>query len=312
MLIRYKVLIAITLIVVSANGIAQTKQFSSTGSNGRWIKVARIQNQNPIDGSEFSNISGIVNTQTDFGQSGSAQYHAIFSFGSRGGIKPLLNEFGDAANRSVNDPSHVEWRVYKSPDNWHYLWFYQSNYSEYLSFDYKQVSTTEYWSVENPPANYELVWSSLDGARQGFISGGNSLIKNGSLIVQGNIGIGITNPTEKLAVNGTIRSKKVKVEATSWPDYVFSKDHKLKSLSELETYIQTNKHLPNIPSAREVENKGQDVGEIQLKLLEKIEELTLYMIEQNKRYNLLDNKFKRLELENSKLKKEIQELKDHK
>lgn len=97
-------------------------------------------------------------------------------------------------------------------------------------------------------------------------------------------------------VNGNIESKKVKVTASpgSVPDYVFKSDYKLRSLSELESYIKTNSHLPNIPSAKEVETNGQDVGNIQLKLLEKIEELTLYMIEQNKEMIKLRGEVKEL------------------
>ncbi|MFY0592010.1 hypothetical protein [Roseivirga sp.] len=102
--------------------------------------------------------------------------------------------------------------------------------------------------------------------------------------VNGDVGI----PDGDLVVNGNIESKKVKVTATpgTVPDYVFKSDYKLRSLSELESYIKTNSHLPNIPSAKEVETKGQNVGEMQLKLLEKIEELTLYLIELEKKVNL--------------------------
>ncbi len=98
-------------------------------------------------------------------------------------------------------------------------------------------------------------------------------------------------------VQGNIETKKVKVTVTpgTVPDYVFKHDYELRSLSELERFITKNSHLPNIPSAKEVETNGQDIGEMQLKLLEKIEELTLYVIEQNK--------------EMAKLKQEVKELK---
>ncbi|WP_286756023.1 hypothetical protein [Roseivirga sp. UBA838] len=85
-------------------------------------------------------------------------------------------------------------------------------------------------------------------------------------------------------VQGNLESKKVKVTADpgSVPDYVFANDYKLQSLSEVEEFIKTNSHLPNIPNAKEIEVNGQDVGDLQLKLLEKIEELTLHMIEMEK------------------------------
>lgn len=93
------------------------------------------------------------------------------------------------------------------------------------------------------------------------------------------VGIGTDSPTEELEVNGTIRSKEVKVEASLWPDYVFASDYELMSLKETEAFIQQKGHLPHIPSAEEVETNGIAVGEMNARLLEKIEELTLHQIE---------------------------------
>jgi len=101
----------------------------------------------------------------------------------------------------------------------------------------------------------------------------------------GNVGIGtLTTGTSKLAVEGTIAARRVKVtQAATWPDFVFEPEYKLPSLAELEVYIKTNKHLPEVPSAAEVAKDGQDVGEMNRVLLQKIEELTLHLIEQEKK-----------------------------
>ena len=102
-----------------------------------------------------------------------------------------------------------------------------------------------------------------------------------------NVGIGTNNPTYKLSVNGNIRSKEVVVE-TGWADYVFDEEYKLPPLSDVEKFIQQNKHLPNIPSAAEIEINGLHLGDTQKRMMEKIEELTLYMIEANKKIERLE------------------------
>jgi hypothetical protein len=105
-----------------------------------------------------------------------------------------------------------------------------------------------------------------------------------------NVGIGINTPNEKLSVNGNIRSKEVVVELANWPDYVFDKAYILTPLTDLEKFIKANKHLPNIPSSTEIEANGLRVGDVQKRMMEKIEELTLYVIELKKQIDALKNK----------------------
>jgi hypothetical protein len=97
----------------------------------------------------------------------------------------------------------------------------------------------------------------------------------------GNVGIGTTTPTDKLSVNGKIRAKEIKVETANWPDYVFEEGYQVGTLEELERYIKKNKHLPEMPSAKEVEANGVELGELNKLLLKKVEELTLYLIKNN-------------------------------
>ncbi len=100
--------------------------------------------------------------------------------------------------------------------------------------------------------------------------------------INGNVGIGTSLPTEKLAVNGKIRAQEIKVENANWPDFVFAKSFKLPTLQETEKHIKEKGHLPGIPSAEEVKTNGVDLGEMNAKLLQKIEELTLHLIEKDK------------------------------
>ncbi len=107
----------------------------------------------------------------------------------------------------------------------------------------------------------------------------------------GNVGIGTNAPDAKLSVSGQVHAQEVKVSITvPSPDYVFDKDYKLLSLEDIKNYIDQNKHLPEVPSAKEMEKNGVQLGEMNMLLLKKIEELTLYVIE---------------------LKKEMQELKEN-
>lgn len=128
------------------------------------------------------------------------------------------------------------------------------------------------------------IYAGLNTAGGFSVSTEANLLAGALLTVQngGNVGIGITTPAEKLAVNGNIRAKEVKVETANWPDYVFTKAYKLPSLAETESHIRAKGHLPGIPSAAEVKEKGIELGEMNKKLLEKIEELTLHLIEMKK------------------------------
>ncbi|MBS7256722.1 tail fiber protein [Flavobacterium branchiicola] len=122
----------------------------------------------------------------------------------------------------------------------------------------------------------------------------------------GNIGIGTFAPDEKLTVKGKIHTQEVRVDMAGplVPDYVFANDYKLQSLEEVEKYINENKHLPEIPSAQEIEKNGLMLAEMNMSLLKKMEEMTLYMIEQSKE---LTNVKQQLLLQNNEIKK----LKNH-
>ncbi|MGS2741704.1 hypothetical protein [Sinomicrobium sp. M5D2P17] len=118
----------------------------------------------------------------------------------------------------------------------------------------------------------------------------------------GSVGIGTTNINGwKLAVNGNIRAKEIKVE-TGWSDFVFEDSYNLPTLEEVEQHIKEKGHLKDIPSAKEVEANGIFLGEMDAKLLQKIEELTLYTIQLQKEVNALS-------AENQQFRKEIDELK---
>lgn len=144
----------------------------------------------------------------------------------------------------------------------------------------------------------------IGGAMQ-FKLGGAGTISDTKVIITGagNVGIGTTSPSHKLAVNGAIRAKEVIVETANWADYVFSEDYRLAPLSEVEAHIKAEKHLPGIPSAAQVAEHGVSVGEMQAKLLAKIEELTLHQIAQEKQMAAQAARIEKLEAENIRLRR---------
>lgn len=112
--------------------------------------------------------------------------------------------------------------------------------------------------------------------------GNGSALERIRIDSNGNVGIGTTNPQYKLAVNGNIGAQDIIVTTTGWSDYVFKPGYRLRPLSEVSHFIQANGHLPDIPTEAEVKEKGVSLGDMQAKLLAKVEELTLHMIQQEK------------------------------
>ena len=160
-------------------------------------------------------------------------------------------------------------------------------YSDFSMMRFENSGTISFYNKVNAGAQPELSNGELEAYRRMTID------------YYGNVGIGTTAPQGyKLAVNGDAIFTKAKVKLfANWPDYVFHYTYRLRPLAELEKFIEQNKHLPDVPSAAEVEKNGLDLGDNQALLLKKIEELTLYVIE--------------LKKENEQQQKEIQALKNN-
>lgn len=161
----------------------------------------------------------------------------------------------------------------------------------YKSLKLENASAIEFNATENGAGDKFGIGATTSGRSLFFFT---TDANNGNLTYQmilnnnGNLGIGASpDATHKLSVNGMIRAKEVKVTLSGWADYVFDDEYKLKSLQEVENYIKQNKHLPDVPSAAQVEKEGVNVGEMEAILLKKIEELTLYMIELKKENQVL-------------------------
>lgn len=115
-----------------------------------------------------------------------------------------------------------------------------------------------------------------------------------TVFANGNVGIGTSSNEYALSVNGTIRSKQVRVE-TGWADYVFDNDFRLRPLAEVEAFIQDNKHLPDVTPAAEIQKNGLEVAQQMTEMMQKIEELTLYVIQLDKENAALRTRIGQLE-----------------
>jgi hypothetical protein len=126
---------------------------------------------------------------------------------------------------------------------------------------------------------------------------------NGGVLIGGNAAR--TAVGYSLSVDGKVIAEEVRVQlSTAWPDYVFADGYQLPSLESIEQHIKTNKHLPGIPSAAQVEKEGILLGDINKRLLEKIEQLTLHLIDLNKENQEIKEQYRKMAEDIQKLKKQ--------
>ncbi len=153
----------------------------------------------------------------------------------------------------------------------------------------------------------KTLWDT-SGINHSFVQKFNGTDYNSLSFYAGKIGIGTTKPDMKLTVKGNIHAEEVKIDLNvPAPDYVFKENYNLRSIEEVESFIKENNHLPEIPSAKEFEQNGVMQGEMDMNLLKKIEELTLYTIAQEKKIKELESlnkKFLELQLRLEKLESE--------
>ena len=147
-----------------------------------------------------------------------------------------------------------------------------------VDYSFLTPTTLRSWIKQNPHAE------KID-----FGSSGATFMSVGSTVQ-----IGSTNTAGNLIVNGKITATEVNVKSDVWADYVFDKNYKLRDLKEVDQYIQDNGHLPEIPSTAEVKEKGVNLVEVQTKLLQKVEEMTLYILAQEKKISQLEEKVQQL------------------
>jgi|688.fasta_scaffold147717_2 hypothetical protein len=273
---------------IHANNDADQNSYSAVydGETGKKI----------LSGQDFKNKAGIVEQMQRVynyydGLSGSSVYWYAPRFDEINGNEPtieqLLGTVGKAAtlntnayvggNIGIGTPNPLsKLSVYESGSS-NNIWRGRSDFGgDNAKIVAGEYNNTAYFGAHTPALN---AWANL------------AINPNG-----GNVGIGTTNPgIYKLAVEGTIGARKLKVTQSSWADDVFKTNYKLIPITELENFIQENNHLPGVPSEKEVKGKDLDISETQTMLLKKIEELTLYLIESEKKRTELETRLRKIE-----------------
>jgi len=151
----------------------------------------------------------------------------------------------------------------------------------------RSINENSSWTTLNVTGNDLSVNKFVPMTNDWSLYVGNTVSADGASIAikaieNGNVGIGTATPTDKLSVKGKIRAQEIKVETNGWADFVFAKGYQLPSLQATEQHIIARGHLPGIPSAIEVAKEGIELGEMNKRLLQKIEELTLHLIQKDK------------------------------
>lgn len=288
-----------SIYVIPWDGVNTLEYNANTQINSGWHAQAAIKgnyfSQN-FDGSDFSQYSTVVVSQVEFDlyKSTGTQWWIVCSIlptFSNSSIT-IVNSNGNVGINNLNPGTFLDIKTNSTPQ------LYLSTSRTFITSRNWGIGTN--WYAEGDFAILESTTNADAPAVTRFL-----------IDVNGNVGIGTTTPDAKLTVKGDIHTREVKVDLSGAvaPDYVFEKDYYLLSLTELETYINQKKHLPEVPSAKEMEANGLNLKEMNLLLLKKVEELTLHLIEQNNKLNKQTEIDKHQAVEIEKLKSQVSSFK---
>ncbi len=280
------------LLESDANGLATWSDKSAS-----FLPAGAIGNTLRNNGSSWVSTSNLFNNGTNIGI-GTTTPASPLSFASIGGDK--INLYQEATNQIYGmGITTGTLQIYTPNTGARNIAFGAGSSATFVQS--ALLTNTGSFSIQGGDAGY-IFKDRTDNTYGGWNwyanAGKASLYRYGSgdlmtFNANGSVCIGTTTPATGYMLNvyGKIIGEEVRVQLkAAWPDYVFDHNYKKLSLPELEKYVAQNKHLPNIPSAAEVEKDGQLLGDVQRKMLEKIEELSLYIIEQNKKIEALEKR----------------------
>ncbi|PJJ83341.1 hypothetical protein [Mucilaginibacter auburnensis] len=285
----------VILLLLSAKGALAQWNIPATGGNPQWAKIGTFT---AGQGGETLMLTAYIHKGYNAANSQDAVYTLTFKTSNGDSVddKGFAGNGSWYATGQSSDigPGSIKWKANAAGKlaTAYDLYIYLPHFTEKSHYSVT-LSPTASW------ANVGLIGQADPGAASASV-----LIPTvGFNLIQGNLGVGIADTKGyKFAVNGTAIATSMTVKlSANWPDYVFKSGYKLPTLNEVKRYIDKNHHLPDMPSADEVQNNGLDLGEMNRQLLKKVEELTLYLLDQNKK---LDEHQKRM----AELEKEIQTL----
>ncbi|NMN37166.1 hypothetical protein [Pedobacter sp. SG918] len=223
-----------------------------------------------------------------------------------GGTSYVMGNLGIGTN-TVNDRLVVNGNIRAILDQAN---FPGKNVAGIVAIGYSGITGAQNWALRGVYQHGFGVGNNADGGDLDVIkslNGSTILATKTDGTALGNVGIGTTNPTDMLTVAGKIGAREIKVSTNAGADFVFEADYKLTDLTELEKFVKTNKHLPEIPTAKQMVDNGVNLGELNIKLLQKVEELTLHLIDKEKQLEMqaltlskVEERLKKLESKNNR------------
>lgn len=275
--------------------------------NSPKVRMTATEETGNIYGSKFSILLNDNTNATNMAERLSILYNGNVGLGSpqpREKLDVLGNIVAGATDSALGINAFAIRYVKGSLNNWGSL---RSSSSSYMSFGVKADGANVGWLSSSGEASLAKTAITVGNEGFSFLTASSQQVAIDSPVTLNEImRININGNT---ALQGKFEAKEVKVTLTPTADFVFEENYNLPNLEEVAKHIKEKKHLPEIASAKVMEKEGVNVGEFQIKLLQKIEELTLYAIKQERQLKDQEEKIKKLEGENSDLKNVVSEIK---
>lgn len=276
-------------------------------SNSPKARITATEETGNIYGSKFSILLNDNTSATSMAERFSILYNGNVGLGSpqpREKLDVLGNIVAGATDSALGINAFAIRYVKGSLNNWGAL---RSSSSSYMSFGVKADGANIGWLSSSGEASLAKTAITVGNEGFSFLTASSQQVAIDSPVTLNEImRININGNT---SLQGKFEAKEIKVTLTPTADFVFEENYDLPKLEEVAKHIKEKKHLPEIASAKVMEKEGVNVGEFQIKLLQKIEELTLYAIKQERQLKDQQEKIQKLEEENSDLKNAVSEIK---